>query len=272
MAINHYISLLVKGSMSKFRYLELVLLFSFCLAFLLSCEINPETEYSSYKEEVYLEKLDRTGYELNTTLDYSHYPVGSTVYAHNISYQNFELNAEHSESIPFGVVDKNGSLVLRTYYDRNTLLVKFMGKTDEFPDWTWSTEVEPNDLLAEPNRPDDTTRYTFVAWYKDNNLTDQWDFSTDIVVGDTTLYSEWEPRDYTITFDPVDGTVNPSSKIVTYGETYGELPIPIPNNPRLVFSGWLTTNIYGRIARPVSENSELAWERNHTLTAQYSSK
>ncbi len=255
--------------MNKSRYL--IPSFLFCLV-LSSCAMNPETEYSSYKEEVYLERVDRTGYELNATHDYSHYLVGSTVYAHNISYQNFTINAGHSESIPFGIVDKKGSLVLRSYYDRNTLLVRFVGKTDEFPEWTWFTEVDPNDLLDEPNKPEDTTRYTFVAWYKDSNLTDRWDFSTDIVVDDSTLYSEWEPRDYTITFDPADGTVNPISKLVTYGETYGDLPIPIPNNPRLKFSGWFTTDVYGKLTIPVIESSELAWERDHTLTAYYTGK
>ena len=41
---------------------------------------------------------------------------------------------------------------------------------------------------------------------------------------------------YTVTFDAMGGTVNPSSKVVTYGQTYGELPTPVRAN--YIFSGW----------------------------------
>ena len=53
------------------------------------------------------------------------------------------------------------------------------------------------------------------------------------------LYAHWTkvpPRSYTITFDPDGGTVSPTSKTVTNGETYGVLPVPVRSG--YTFDGW----------------------------------
>ena len=43
------------------------------------------------------------------------------------------------------------------------------------------------------NRPEDPVRegYEFAGWYKDIHLTDEWDFETDNVQGNMTLYAKW---------------------------------------------------------------------------------
>ena len=43
-------------------------------------------------------------------------------------------------------------------------------------------------------KPGDPTRggYTFVAWYKEEGLINEWEFETDVVTGNTTLYAKWE--------------------------------------------------------------------------------
>lgn len=254
--------------MGQYRYP--VLLFIFCFV-LVGCTLNQEPEYSSYVIEEYLEKLDRSGYELYGTKDYgNYYIVGSTVYADNVNYLGYELNLEHPDNVLSGVVDKDSTLVLKTYYKRTTNLVRFVGRDGEFWDWMWLPEVAPNSLIQEPTRPGDYIEHTFVAWFKDSELTEQWDFASDVVNSNMVLYSKWAPRKYTITFDPGDGTIYPTSKIVTYGETYGELPIPIPNNSRRQFIAWRTTDRWGwPVNLTVTENSELAWLQDHTLTAVY---
>ena len=57
--------------------------------------------------------------------------------------------------------------------------------------------------------------------------------------GTVSTYTTWFNRvGYTVTFDPDGGTVDPPSKNVTYGEPYGELPIP--EKTGYVFGGWFT--------------------------------
>jgi len=43
---------------------------------------------------------------------------------------------------------------------------------------------------------------------------------------------------FTLTFDPGQGTVDVPTQVVTYGETYGELPTPVRSG--YAFKGWFT--------------------------------
>jgi len=43
--------------------------------------------------------------------------------------------------------------------------------------------------------------YTFDGWYKDAGLIDRWDFASDSVTSDTTLYAKWTGGLYTISLD-----------------------------------------------------------------------
>lgn len=51
-----------------------------------------------------------------------------------------------------------------------------------------------------------------------------------------TFYANWTPHSYTITFNAQGGTVSPTSKTITYGSTYGELPLP--TRDKYAFLGW----------------------------------
>ena len=53
---------------------------------------------------------------------------------------------------------------------------------------------------------------------------------------DHTLTAIWEPAQYNVTFDPNGGTVDTSSKQVTYLSTYGALPTPTRTG--YIFKGW----------------------------------
>lgn len=53
------------------------------------------------------------------------------------------------------------------------------------------TNIEKNSTISEPAAP---TRdgYTFKGWYSDSRLTKGWNFETDKVKGNITLYAKWE--------------------------------------------------------------------------------
>ena len=47
-------------------------------------------------------------------------------------------------------------------------------------------------MVTEPTETPVKTGYTFTCWYKEEECINQWDFDTDTVTGDITLYAGWE--------------------------------------------------------------------------------
>lgn len=85
------------------------------------------------------------------------------------------------------------------------------------------------------------TGYTFAGWYdnedyRGNPVTEI--SATD--TGDKTFWAKWTPKSYQVTFDNqgADGGDATASKNVTYGSTYGNLPVPTRTG--YTFRGWYT--------------------------------
>ncbi len=92
-------------------------------------------------------------------------------------------------------------------------------------------------------KPADPVRagYTFGGWYKEESCITPWDFGTDIVTEDTTLYARWisdappSPTEYTIAFDSRGGSAV-GSITVSYG---GRAIKPAdPVRAGYTFGGW----------------------------------
>ena len=92
------------------------------------------------------------------------------------------------------------------------------------------------------------TGYTFTGYYTsangggtqyyDENMSSvrNWNIAT----SPTTLYANWTPNTYTLTFNVQKGdALNPSTQSVTYDAEYGTLPTPIRHG--FSFKGWYTT-------------------------------
>lgn len=103
--------------------------------------------------------------------------------------------------------------------------------------------------LKNPTR----TGYAFDGWYiGDTKVTGinegktAWFTSADNLyqelasrkTGNITLEARWTLNKYTLSFNPNGGTVNPTSKTVSYGNPYGNLPTPTKKGSR--FLGWFT--------------------------------
>ena len=82
--------------------------------------------------------------------------------------------------------------------------------------------VVRNSYVAEPKAPV-SPYYNFIGWYKDKDCTagKEWDFETDTVTRNTTLYAKWEPKPVKITLKTEYGTLQE-------GENIKELTITIP--------------------------------------------
>ena len=69
------------------------------------------------------------------------------------------------------------------------------------PDW----EIVENNCCA--TRPDDPEEvgYSFLTWYTEPEPQNTWEFETDKVTKDMTLYAGWDPHGYKVYFDPNGG-------------------------------------------------------------------
>lgn len=77
----------------------------------------------------------------------------------------------------------------------------------------------------------------FVGWYDNKACTGEpWDFTTDRVSGNMTLYAKFIPAQYTITFDPQGGSCDTKSGEYSFGLNIGTLPTPTRTD--YTFLGW----------------------------------
>lgn len=116
-------------------------------------------------------------------------------------------------------------------------------------------------LATQPDDPAAQTGYTFGGWNKADGTA--WDYAKDTVTGDITLYAKWIPNTYKLTFDANGGVVTPKTKDVTYGELFGELPVPVHEG--YVFMGWFDA----QGAKQYDATTQLDKDENITLYAKW---
>ena len=136
---------------------------------------------------------------------------------------------------------------------------KIDGTTYTFGDGngTLTAQYTPNSVtLSTPTKPG----YTFDGWYTastgGNKVTSPYTPTNNV-----TLYARWTANKYTITFDGNGVAVTPSTKQVTYGQTYGTLPAP--TKPGYTFNGWYNGG------NKVQSTDTVDITGNTTLTAQW---
>jgi uncharacterized repeat protein (TIGR02543 family) len=97
-------------------------------------------------------------------------------------------------------------------------------------------KVAENALLTAPAPAPIRTGYTFGGWYREAALATAWNFATDAVTANVTLYAKWTATLYTVTFSTNEGSaVTPLQ--VAYGGTVIE-PSPAPTRTDYNFGGW----------------------------------
>ena len=87
-------------------------------------------------------------------------------------------------------------------------------------------------------KPDNPIKdgYTFLGWYKESEFTNLWNFETDTVNSDKTLYAKWEKIGYTVTFNSNGGTAV-ESQFVEPGSTITK-PTDPTKSGGYEFDGW----------------------------------
>jgi len=98
-----------------------------------------------------------------------------------------------------------------------------------------SQEIE---LDKKVNQPNNSVKlgYAFEGWYKDTSFIELWQFHSDFVTADTTLYAKWTSKpDVEVLFESNDGSVVAPEHI-----RYNDM-LPEPSNPtkaNFIFEGW----------------------------------
>ena len=103
---------------------------------------------------------------------------------------------------------------------------------------------------AEPVR----AGYSFISWDSD---------ITNMPADNTTITAQWRANNYTVTFNPSGGSVLQSTKVVTFGSVYGELPNATKTGH--TFLGWFTEK-----NESITGESIVETPVNHTLYAHWS--
>ena len=96
-----------------------------------------------------------------------------------------------------------------------------------------SSAVQGSKLTA-PQNPQ-AVGYVFGGWYKEEGCKNAWDFGTDKVTADTTLYASWI-KAYTVSFDMNEHGTQVSPKSATAGSTIEAPAAPSASGYR--FGGW----------------------------------
>ncbi|MCR5656633.1 MAG: InlB B-repeat-containing protein [Butyrivibrio sp.] len=107
------------------------------------------------------------------------------------------------------------------------------------------------------------TGYEFDAWYTDKTGGTKVDENT-VLSGDTTLYAHWIGKKVTVTLRPQNGQTN-TTKEVTFGDTYGELPNNLTRTG-YIFAGWYKDTTY---KTRITEETKVDSTYNHSIYAKW---
>jgi len=171
-----------------------------------------------------------TTYETETDLESDY---GSTVTPEFKEYDGF---TQPTEKKTITIKEDTSLNIVEYNYTRNkyTLTVNPDGGTGG----TQTQEVyyeNTIDLVA-PTK----TSYNFQKWTVESGTGTISDNTFKMGIGATRILANWKEQEYSLTFNPNGGTVNPGSKKITYNTLYGELPTPTRKG--YIFDGWYTTN------------------------------
>ena len=160
-------------------------------------------------------------------------------------------------------------------YDYITYTLKYNGNGSTSGSMSSESHIYTNNFNLASNQFS-KTGYTFVGWatnettaaaFEDMASVSGESFGvtyTNTTTKTATLYANWKPNTYTVTFDPCGGSVVPESTNVTYDAAWPILPTPTRDGYR--FAGWFTAATGGT---EINTNSTYATAANTTNYAHW---
>ncbi|MEF2245311.1 InlB B-repeat-containing protein [Paenibacillus sp. IITD108] len=158
------------------------------------------------------------------------------------TFAGWYTNSDLTTAWNFNTGLVKGDMTLYAKWKANTYTVSFQSNGGS----AVAEQVIVYDDKVVLSAPPIKTGYSFVDWYKDEELTTLWMFATDIVTENMTLYAEWEKEIYTVSFETTGG-----SEITDQRVAFEESAV-LPANPKKSgynFAGWFK-----------DEDLTLAWD------------
>ncbi|MBR5518911.1 MAG: InlB B-repeat-containing protein [Clostridia bacterium] len=195
------------------------------------------TKTTSYKVEYYTQKLDLSGYTLNSQTTTTDVKVGTQVNAVIKDIEGFTYNASNPDNVITGVTVRNNVLTLKVYYDRNSYdyTVKYYQQNLDNP--AKYDEVIADGYikkaLFEAEVTADSKTYTGFT------INDSKSTKTGKIAANNNLLLQvyFDREVYTITFNGngYTGTIPPVT--VVYGQKISSL-LPTLDRDGYLFDGW----------------------------------
>lgn len=122
-----------------------------------------------------------------------------------------------------------------------------------------SQTVVQGNKVTEPSTAPTMEGFIFSGWYKDAECTEdnEWNFGTDTVTGDTTIYAKWEEvvvLDYDVIFK-VDGETYETQTVTS--PAAATVPGSTPTKDGYIFRGWYLGDAEYDFSTPVTSNITL---------------
>ena len=109
------------------------------------------------------------------------------------------------------------------------------------------------------------TGYTFKGWYTSASGTTKITGENKVnITSNQTLYAQWTPSSYTVSFNSNGGVCSINKKTVSYNASYGDLPVPTRTG--YTFKGWYTS---ASGTTKITGESKVNITSNQTLYAQW---
>ncbi len=191
------------------------------------------------------EAFDATGLEVTAT-----YSDDSTEVV-----ENYTLSGNSTAA--------TGTITVTVTYDGETatFTITVTQITVTFKDGDTVLDTADVDYNGKVTKPADPTKegYKFDGWYADNACTDAWDFDTETVTADATIYAKWIKL-YTVTFDTNGGSEVEAIENVEHGSTITAPTAPTKDG--FTFAGWTLDGSAFDFDTPITDDITLVatWE------------
>lgn len=173
--------------------------------------------------------------------------------------EGFKLTKAGTDKVTYTIV---------TYTAPNTYTVTFdmQGHGTQI---STKTNIVSGSTIEEPPAPT-ADGYTFGGWYKEAACTTAWNFNTDSVTKNTTLYAKWTAKTYTITYKDLGDNTFSGTHGANYpkSHTYGTATTLVnPTKTGYTFDGWFTTSDCSGTA--ITSIAATGYTSNITLYAKW---
>lgn len=128
-------------------------------------------------------------------------------------------------------------LYLYARWTKNTYVVNFNSNGGSL---VQPQNIPYQSLVNVPSMPQ-MEHYLFSGWFVDQELSKSWDFSSNMVTQDTTLFAKWQPKPYIVSFETYGGNVI-NDTAITYNHLVNQPANPVKTGYQ--FDKWYKDSLY----------------------------